>query len=110
MSRSVNPGPMTLFRGVFPNTYGAAGVPVGSVKADLLTHCAVVFGPLFGSPLTFGRSILFPFTVPIFATSMPVAVPRLIVNGAPLWTVKFPLARQPPAVRCSQPFDLPAKG
>src|SRR5579864_9030096 len=101
---------MTLFRGVFPNTYGAAAVPTGSVKADLVNHCEVVFGPLLGSPVTFGRSILFPLTVPMFAASIPAAVPELMVNGAPLCTVRLPLARHPPAVRCSQPLDFSAKG
>src|SRR5690348_6116842 len=96
VSRFINPGPTTEFRGSFPNVNAA-----GSEKATLLNHCRAVFGPLFGLNATFGRSRLLPLTSPIFATSLSEL--KFTVNGAPLWAIRIPLTRQPEATARRQP-------
>src|ERR1700730_15149498 len=94
---------MTSFRRALPNVNTA-----GREKAAVLNHCLAVLGPALGSPVTLGRSGLFPLTRPIFATSFEA--PRFTVNGAPLCAVRIPPARHPAAAARTQPLVPRAKG
>src|SRR5260370_8239614 len=97
-SRFAKPGPITIFRPVFPKEYCA-----GSANAEVLNHSAGVSGPSLGFATKVGRCRLFPPTSPIFATSWPED--KLMVNGAPLSIIRIVLPHQPPSSWCSHPLD-----
>src|SRR5262249_7345729 len=58
------PGPIKIFRPAFPNKFAFPNEFTGAVtKSASFQKLPVVFGPLFGSPTRFGRSLPPPVLV-----------------------------------------------
>src|SRR5277367_1251037 len=81
-SRSSKPGPVTTLRPEFPNVSGALGV-----KALRLNQSETLCDPLFGFPITSGRSLPSPLLL-LFS-------PVNTENGCPDCSVRIPASCQP---------------
>src|SRR5216117_2968842 len=84
-SNARSPGPSKGFRAALPNVFGA-----GMAKAFAFQKLPVVFAPLLGSPIRFGRSELPPVLL--------LSPLRVGVSGRPACKVRIPPICQSPRI------------